>query len=127
MYSKRGLLAPIMTTFDFCDTTQPCGQRDVSVVAPQALALLNGEFANEHSKAASERAGSVGGREPKARVDAAWRIVLARSPNPAELAASLEHLERQRTRFGSDKAADDLALASRCHVLINSTEFMFID
>jgi hypothetical protein len=127
LYSKRGLLAPIMTTFDFCDTTQPCGQRDVSVVAPQALALLNGEFANEHSKAASERAGSAGGRGPKARVDAAWRIVLARSPNPAEFTASLEHLERQRTRFGGDKAADDLALASLCHVLMNSNEFMFID
>jgi len=42
MYSKRGLLAPIMTTFDFCDTTQPCGRRDFGFEASQALALLNG-------------------------------------------------------------------------------------
>ena len=42
LYSRRGLVAPLLTTFDFCDTTQPCGLRDVSVVAPQALALMNG-------------------------------------------------------------------------------------
>ncbi len=44
VYSRRGLVTPLLLTFDFCDTTQPCGQRDVSVVAPQALALMNGAF-----------------------------------------------------------------------------------
>ncbi len=129
MYSKRGLLAPIMTTFDFCDTTQPCGQRDVSVVAPQALALMNGEFAHDQSNGASARAVAAGGDDPKARAEAAWRIVLARSPNAAELAASLDHLKHQRARYrGDEKArADELALASLCHVLMNSNEFMFID
>jgi hypothetical protein len=127
MYSKRGLLAPIMTTFDFCDTTQPCGQRDVSVVAPQALALLNGSFAHEQSQAAAARAARIAGGDLRARVDAAWRVVLARSPSAAELAASLQHLERQRARFHSASKADDLALASLCHVLMNSNEFMFVD
>jgi len=127
MYSRRGLLAPIMTTFDFCDTTQPCGQRDVSVVAPQALALLNGDFAHEQSKAAAHRIIATEGSNSREQVEAAWLMVLARSPNSAEREASLDHLARQRARFSKKADADELALASLCHVLINSNEFMFVD
>ena len=41
LFLKRGLLPPLATTFDLPDTTLPCGQRDVTTVAPQALTLLN--------------------------------------------------------------------------------------
>ena len=78
LYSRRGLVAPLLTTFDFCDTTQPCGQRDVSVVAPQALALMNGAFAHEQSQGVAERVASLAGQDSAARARAAWRIVLAR-------------------------------------------------
>ncbi|MEM7384269.1 MAG: PSD1 and planctomycete cytochrome C domain-containing protein [Verrucomicrobiota bacterium] len=49
MVMKRGLLPPMMTTFDLCDPTQSCGQRDVTLVPTQALALLNHPFYNEES------------------------------------------------------------------------------
>ncbi|MDR3623201.1 MAG: PSD1 and planctomycete cytochrome C domain-containing protein [Paludisphaera borealis] len=127
MYSRRGLLAPLMTTFDFCDTTLPCGQRDVSVVAPQALALLNGDFAHEQSDATARRVGAIAGRDASARVRTAWRIVLARDPSAAEATAALRHLDQQKRQFPDASKADDLALASLCHVLINSNEFVFVD
>ncbi|WZO99277.1 PSD1 and planctomycete cytochrome C domain-containing protein [Isosphaeraceae bacterium EP7] len=127
MYSRRSLLSPMMTTFDFCDTTLPCGQRDVSVVAPQALALLNGAFAHDQSRAVADRAIVLGGTDRAARVEAAWRLVLSRTPSDAERAAAVDHLDRQRGRLGGDSRADDLALASLCHVLINSNEFIFVD
>ena len=62
VFSKRGLLPPMMTTFDFCDVTQTCGQRDVTTVPTQALALLNNRFVHDRSEAlarsiASETAG----------------------------------------------------------------------
>lgn len=44
MYLKRGLLPPMMTTFDLCDPTQSCGKRDVTTVPTQALTMLNNEF-----------------------------------------------------------------------------------
>ena len=47
MMTKRSLLLPLMTTFDFADTTQPCSQRNISTVSPQALALLNNDFVHE--------------------------------------------------------------------------------
>jgi Protein of unknown function (DUF1549)/Protein of unknown function (DUF1553)/Planctomycete cytochrome C len=127
MYSRRSLLSPLMTTFDFCDTTLPCGERDVSVVAPQALALLNGAFAHEQSRYAAARVRSLAGSDASACVDAAWRLVLSRSPSRAEAAAACEHLDRQRLQFRDDARPDELALASLCHVLINCNEFMFVD
>ena len=54
-FSARSLLPPMMTTFDFGDTTLPCGQRPVSTVAPQALALLNNAFSHERSAALAAR------------------------------------------------------------------------
>src|SRR5262249_48853296 len=72
VYSRRGLLSPLLTTFDFCDTTQPCGERDVSVVAPQALTLLNGEFAHEQSQAIAHRVAGLDGGDVPARINAVW-------------------------------------------------------
>lgn len=127
MYSQRSLLPPLMTTFDFCDTTLPCGQRDVSVVAPQALALLNGSFAHEQSKAVAARVRAADGQDPGAQVQAAWRLVLARAPSEVETAVALAHLARQRRHFESLPQADELALASLCHALLNCNEFIYVD
>ena len=55
MFTKRSLLLPLMTVFDFADTTLPCAQRNISTVAPQALALLNNEFVHAQSDALAER------------------------------------------------------------------------
>jgi hypothetical protein len=127
MYSQRSLLPPLMTTFDFCDTTLPCGQRDVSVVAPQALALLNGDFAHEQSKAVAARVRAAAGQDPLAQVRAAWRLVLARVPSETESSAALAHLTRQRQHFESSPQADELALSSLCHALLNCNEFIYVD
>jgi hypothetical protein len=57
IFTQRSLLVPLMTAFDFVDTTQPCGRRDVTLVAPQALALLNNPFVHEMSEALGGRGG----------------------------------------------------------------------
>ena len=150
-FSARSLLPPLMTTFDFGDTTLPCGQRPVSTVAPQALALLNNAFAHERSTAlatvvwslrrpnvpSAERRDDDTDTDQQARL--AWRLALGREPSPGELAAAREHVAAQRQRFStqsSDKDAgrtntshdpDFLALASLCHVLLNTNEFAYVD
>lgn len=98
-YTQRSLLPPLMTTFDFCDTTLPCGQRDVSTVAPQALALLNGDFAHAQSEALADRIVATVSNDSVAQIRTAWRLALGRNPNPAEATAALEHLDRQRANF----------------------------
>jgi hypothetical protein len=125
IYSQRSLLAPMLTTFDFCDTTQPCGQRDVSTVAPQALALLNGAFAHEQSQSLARRVIKAAGEEPVIRVKTAWRLALGREPRPEELTLALDHVARIQKTAPAD--AVDFGLESLCHVLLNSNEFIYVD
>lgn len=110
MFAQRSLLPPLMTTFDFADTTLPCVQRPVSTVAPQALALLNNAFAHERSTALAERV-TVEVPVPKTvtsnlisrRIQHAWQVALGRDPSPKEAAAAKSHFDAQYARF--EKAA----------------------
>lgn len=101
MYSKRGLLPPLMTTFDFVDTTLPCGQREVSTVAPQALALMNNQFVHEQSSLLARRMTDTAGPDAVAQITAAWQSALARLPSSSELTAARSHLEAQTKRFAA--------------------------
>ena len=113
MFSQRSLLPPLMTTFDFVDTTLPCVQRPVSTVAPQALALLNNPFSHERSMALAERVTREvpTGAESKGSIDRqirrAWQLALGRDPSESEFTASKSHLESQLARFrGTDSPAE---------------------
>lgn len=105
LYSQRSLLPPLMTTFDFGDAAEPCGRRPVSTVAPQALALLNGDFVQARSEALATRiAGDVTTAEE--RVSLAWRLALGRSPTAEERRAGLAHLNAQEAAFRSRPASE---------------------
>jgi hypothetical protein len=126
IFAQRSLLTPLLTTFDFSDTTLSCGRRDVTIVAPQALALLNDPFVHERSQALARRVMSAES-DPAKRVAAAWRFALGREPTDSEHAASLQHLESQHARFANQPSPDEAALASLCHVLLNLNELAYVD
>jgi len=121
IFAKRGLLPPLLTTFDFPDTTLPSCQRDVTTVPTQSLALLNNPFVHEQSAAMAKRIGTK--VEAKEQVARAWQLAFGRSPRQSELDAALAHLEKQEKRFGNPEQA----LASLCHVLLNANEFLYVD
>jgi hypothetical protein len=125
IFAKRGLLSPLLTTFDFPDTTLPSCQRDVTTVPTQSLALLNNPFVHEQSTALAKRIGTA--LERTEQVKRAWQLALGRSPRPIEAEIANAHLEKQAKVFASrpDPALD--ALASLCHVLLNCNEFMYVD
>jgi hypothetical protein len=94
MFLKRALLMPFLTAFDFGDTTQPIEQRESSIVAPQALALLNNSFSHEQSRALAARVLTDAGPDPARQIDRVWRLTLSRPPDAAERDAALRHLQR---------------------------------
>lgn len=98
MYLKRGLLPPMMTAFDLCDATQTTGQRDVTTVPTQALALLNNQFVHAESESLAEK---VAAQAPDVdtQIRQVWSKVLRRDPTERELALAKEHLSRQKSRF----------------------------
>ena len=94
MYLQRSLQPPMMTTFDQCDTTISCGRRDVSIVAPQALTMLNNQFM--HQRAEALAAATVSKPGQIARIRHIWQAILQRQPREEELSDSLQHLETQQ-------------------------------
>ncbi|MDG2222440.1 MAG: DUF1553 domain-containing protein [Rubripirellula sp.] len=98
MYLKRGLLPPMMTTFDLCDPTLSCGQRNVTIVPTQALALLNNRFVHQRS----EHLAKVifeGWTDREEQIRQAWSRVLQRQPSEREIAAATRHLVNQTLTF----------------------------
>jgi len=98
-----------METFDQPENAVSCPKRETSIVAPQALSLMNGELASQGASALGRSLAD--GDEDFVR--ALFDSVLARDPTPEELGRCLAFLS-QRSRTA-------LAL-----VLINSNEFAFI-
>ncbi len=98
IYMKRHLLPPLMTTFDLCDTTLPNAKRDVTTVAPQALALLNNSFSHKQSRALAGRIASLA-KSPVEQVELAWRFALGREPGPGELSLAAAHVAKQSAQF----------------------------
>lgn len=131
IFSQRSLLSPFMTVFDFGDTNLPCGQRDVTIVAPQALALLNDEFAHGRSQTMALRVMEAVQDDRDGQIKLAWSRAYGRDPDAKEIAAARTHLDHQRERFAalptSGRSPDTLAMASLCHVLLNANEFLYVD
>ena len=99
--------------------------------SPQALALMNNHFVHGRSEALAQRV-SEKSSHPNEALRIAWRTVLAREPKQAELSGTRAHYEAQLVHFqGVREAAERtpafLALASVCHVLLNSNEFLYVD
>lgn len=98
MFMKRGLLPPMMTTFDLCDATLSCGQRDVTTVPTQALALLNNDFVHGRSEHLA-RSIIASEKTTKAQIERIWTRILKRVPTRDELQLARRHLKVQRTEF----------------------------
>lgn len=107
MYMKRGLLPPLMTTFDLCDATLPVGQRDVTTVPTQALALLNNRFVHDRSRAlAIQVTGQTANVDRQVR--SIWSAILKRDPSSDELELAKTHLTRQRATFAIPENSDEM-------------------
>jgi hypothetical protein len=117
MFLKRALIMPFMTAFDFGDTTAPLEQRDVTTVAPQALALLNNPFVEAQAEVLARRIEREGGKVPKQQVERLWRLAFGRSPNQKEERLALEYLQQKQASSVPVSIADTLPPAAlRLHL-----------
>lgn len=115
MYLQRSLQPPMMTTFDQCDTTISCGRRDTSIVAPQALTLMNNQFMHQRASVLATTAQSLS--QPEEQVRHVWQAILQREPDRDELRDSLRHIESQQAllvnSLQSAAVADQTSQATR--------------
>jgi hypothetical protein len=124
---KRSIPSPFLQAFNQPDPACTCGRRDVSIVAPQALMLLNDSFAVRMSRALADRLISECGSDARRQVERAFQLSLSRSPADEEPQIVLRELTRLRMVHAKDADVDRAALADVCLALLNTNEFIFVD
>jgi len=109
----RSVPDPFMECLDCADPSILTPQRNTTLTALQALALLNNPFMIRKAETFAERVRKS--REDLAgQIDLAYRLALGRAPTPGE--ASM--LAAYAARHG---------LPAACRLLFNANEFVFID
>ena len=79
LVQKRNTRVPLLESFDMPDNSTPCGRREVSTVAPQALMLLNSPLAVDAARAFAKRVAQEAGDDPARQVQRAFELALQRS------------------------------------------------
>lgn len=128
----------LLETFDQPFMNPNCVRRGLSVVSSQALHLMNGDLTRDNSRFMAGRIIDTVGEDPQAQLERAYLLALARKPTADETQAAkaaLDHMTGDwEKQLEKDKPAEPvrsrarwLALATLCHTLMNSAEFLYID
>ncbi|MDX1933404.1 MAG: PSD1 and planctomycete cytochrome C domain-containing protein [Capsulimonadales bacterium] len=128
VFQRRSLALPIAEVFDGPDMVNSCPRRNTTTIAPQALALFNGEFVWNESRRFADRL-LAEEATTATRITRAYRTALVRRPTDEELRQATLFLERKRRLHQEEgqSAAERMAWADLCHVLFNTNEFVYAD
>ncbi len=118
----RSALYEVLAAFDFANPSTSNGRRGTTMVAPQALFMLNASIVDESSRELALRLASEAGGGDADRIRLAYEIVYSRPPTGDEIRSWLGFLPRY------EAAADGRAAAWRglCRVLLASNEFLYV-
>ena len=102
----------VFGAFDCPDAGQPTSRRSRSTTAIQALSLLNSQFMIQQSRLFAARLKQDAGNVAARQVDRAFALCFGRRPDPVELSASLQLINKH-------------GLAAFCRAILNSSELLF--
>jgi hypothetical protein len=111
---KRNTRVPLLETFDLPENSTSCACRQVSTVAPQALALLNSTLSADAARAFAERVKREAGDKSVDQVRHAFELALERTPDTTESEAC-------------EKLLAERNLVELCRALVNLNEFVYVD
>ena len=130
---RRTQRLTILDNFDLPQMNPNCTERNESVVAPQALHLLNNKRIHQLAGIFAARVLEEAGPEKEKQVRQAYLLTASRPPQKEELESALAGLEALEKKWLAEEKAGEESTASRralenfCHALINSASFLYID
>ncbi len=122
-FARRNLRHPLFELFDRPDAQISCARRNDSTTAPQALMLLNSDFAHSIATKIAACLNEQHGTNATALITAAAQRCLSRQPTPQELKLGQTFLQKQTALTPGFREA----LADYCLALLNSNEFVYVD
>ncbi len=134
----RKKLATHLESFDFPQMNPNCIERRDSIVAPQALYLMNNGMILELADHFAARVLREADTDVTKQIEQVYQIALSRAPDEEEKQIGLEMLKQLRADWTNqlsasandqvDQAsANSKALAAYCHAIMNSASFIFVD
>ena len=127
---RRTKMPTILDSFDYPQMGPNCLQRGESIVAPQALHLLNNEMVYELAQHFASRVRREAGDDSRSQIERIHEIAWARPPRGEEFELAVETLKQltQRWAFQADvQDAPARALVNYCHAIMNSAAFLYVD
>jgi mono/diheme cytochrome c family protein len=133
---QRKIVVTALESFDFPLMNPNCSDRRDSTVVLQALHLMNNGVVAALSDEFSRRVEAEAGADPARQIEWVYVVALSRSPDADELAlgqSSLASLAEKWAKPVVIGSAPDLAeaahkaLATYCHAILNSAEFLYVD
>jgi mono/diheme cytochrome c family protein len=114
LVQKKTVRVPFMETFDLPENSVSCARRTESIVAPQALTLLNNAVSIEAARAVASRVERAAGTNVTKQIQSAFAFTLQRPADKAEVRACTALLQQRN-------------LTELCRALLNLNEFIYID
>ena len=145
---RRSRPLAFLNSFDAPAMELNCERRQSSTVAPQALMLMNSEFALNQAEAFAKRLSRDVPSGNRDRLKRAWELAFARQPTPEEvnqsekfLTSQIDQIKRQRksktqnkNNQNKDKNSADSNLsphlqawADLSQALLSANEFLYLD
>jgi len=144
---RRTQIPTLLQNFDLPSMNPNCIERPISIVAPQALHLMNNGLVHELSSDFARRVMRETDSSPAAAIERAYRLALSRPPTAAERWLALKAFEQLREHWAKelnkqnegqqDAKSEDRnvsgtdaahhAMANICHAIFNSAEFLYVD
>ena len=127
----RSSLYDVFQAFDFGDPSVSNGDRQSTVVSPQALFMMNSSVVLEQSS--NMAAGLLGKAQldDVGRIRKAYEIALGRLPTAPETDRALRFIARVGTKLNSHEPDDARRLLrawqSLCRTLVASNEFLYLE
>jgi hypothetical protein len=140
---RRSRPLGVLETFDLPRMEPNCEYRNASTVAPQSLAMMNGDYTLAQSGFFAERVTREAGPDLSAEVRRAWLLAFGAEPSDPDLKGAIDFLAKQTAYFQANPVALPppspsqpapppptpamQALATLCHALLTSNEFLYAD
>ena len=140
VYTQRRRSTPVtlMDAYDLPQLSPNCTERGQSIVATQALQLMNGASTRNHAQYLAGRLLDEHPRDRDEQIQQLYLRVYSRRPTPEEASVALRdlagienqwvsQLEEQRDAAPRQPTARWRALGSLAHAMLNSNEFVYTD
>ncbi len=121
----RNHLYDLFEQFDYPDPAVPNGNRTATVVAPQALLMMNSELASSAAEAFAKRLNAAESDDAR-RIELAHLLAYSRPAGTHELERARKFLG-QFAKTAGDAGAQQQAWAAFCQALLAANEFIYLN